>query len=284
MKTDLLLVPYDSGRRSTRMGRGPEHLVASGLVESLRAGGHDPRVATIESAAGFRTENAVAFELARRLSDQVRTSRREGRLPLVLAGNCSTSLGTVAGLGRDPVGVVWFDGHGDLNTPETSRSAFLDGMALSVLTGRCWRAAAGGVSGFRPVEDPHVLLVGARDFDPEEADLLEESGIGLVRPGPIRERGVRQTLGPCLEELRQRVERVYLHLDLDVLDPGEGAANQFAAPGGLTVAEVLQAVDMIGARFETAAAALTAYDPAFDAEGGVCRAAMKIVESVVEPS
>lgn len=222
MKADLLLVPYDSGFRDERLGRGPERLVASGLVESLRSNGHELGIDTIESSAEFPTENTAAFELAQLLSDRLRSSRQQRRFPLVLAGNCSTCIGTVAGLGKGPVGVIWFDAHGDLNTPETSRSAFLDGMALSVLTGRCWRGAAREVSGFSPIEDAHVLLVGARDFDPEEAEVLERSGITLIRPRPIRERGVRQTMERCFEQLRRRVEQVYVHVDLDVLDPREG--------------------------------------------------------------
>ena len=98
----------------------------------------------------------------------MRETVEEGRFPLVLAVNCFTSLGTVAGLGRD-VGVVWFDAHGDFNTPDTTTSGFLDGMGLAMLLGDGWRELRQTVEGLRPVPAEHALLVGARDIDPDGA-------------------------------------------------------------------------------------------------------------------
>jgi len=142
MRVQILLLPYDSGRRATPMGLGPEHLAKGGVNQSLRASGHDAFVHLIESRGTFHTEIATAFELNRLLAARIRNAAREGDVPLVLAGNCISSLGTVAALESAEVGVAWFDAHGGFNRRETTASGFLDGMALTAPTGRCWKTLA----------------------------------------------------------------------------------------------------------------------------------------------
>ena len=105
-----------------------------------------PVAASVHSAAAFQAENETAFELMGAIAAEVARATADGELPIVLAGNCTSSVGTVAGLGSARVGVVWFDSHGDFNTPETTTTGFLDGMAVAILTGHCWRQAAGRVA------------------------------------------------------------------------------------------------------------------------------------------
>lgn len=267
MKVQLLAVPYDSGLRAVRMGRGPGHLLERGLVARLREGGHDVQVDTIEvpdAAHAPPAEIRTAFDLNRRLAAAVRDAAESDALPLVLAGNCNTAVGTLAGLGPAEVGVVWFDAHADFNTPETTITGFLDGMALAIVTGRCWTGLGASVPGFRSVPTEHVALVGARDFDPEERAALAQSSIALIPPDAVRAHGVRGALEPHLERIRPHVRRLYVHLDLDVLDPSEASVNQFSVAGGLTASEVADAIRLIASHGPIAAAALTAYDPLHD--------------------
>ena len=86
-------------------------------------------------------------------------------------------VGTLGGLGTGPTGVRWFDAHGDFNTPESTLGGFLDGMALAIATGRCWIGLAATVPGFTPVAEENVVLVGARDLDPAEGELLRASRV-----------------------------------------------------------------------------------------------------------
>ena len=259
------------------MGRGPTRLLDTGLAKRLSSKGHDVTVVVLDHESGQLTpEPATMLGLNRRLSEEVGRCTRDGAFPIVLAGSCYTCLGTVAGLGPSATGVVWFDTHGDYNTPETSGSGFLDGMALAMLTGRCWKALTGSLPGFEPVPESRVCLVGTRDVDPLEQELIDG---GEVEQVPADD--VDSGLGPVLDRFRESVTGVYLHLDLDVLDPSVGMANEMAAPGGLTVAQAVGAIAAIGRASPVKAVAVTAYDPACDHIGSVARAAFRLLDAVL---
>jgi arginase len=280
MDLHLFSVPYDTARRGERMGAGPEHLLQSGAAERLRATGHRVRVEEIALPDGaFAAEIGSAFALQRAVADGVRRAVKDGRFPIVLAGNCNAAaVGTLAGLGAPGLGVLWFDGHGDFNTPETTTGGFLDGMALAIATGRCWRQLARQVPGFEPVDEASVILLGARDLDPLEAGALGESRVTVLRPD-----GVRAHLDGVLERLRDRAREVYVHLDLDVLDPvTHGRANALAPPDGLTVDEVVATLRLAAGRFRIRGAGLTAYDPAYDTDGRVAGAALALLQTVAD--
>lgn len=282
MKLTIFQVPYDSGHHAERMGRGPLHLVDGGLVERLRDGGHDVELAPI-LLDGFLTEVASAVAIQRRLALAVADARRCGRLPVVLAGNCNTAVGTLAGVGPATTGVVWFDAHGDFNTPETSPSGFFDGMALAVACGHCWRGATATVPGFAPLPERHVLMVGARDLDPPEAKRLAASEVARLAVADLRRDGMEPVESWRLSARVAGVERIYLHVDLDVLDPSEARVNPYAAAGGLTADELLAVARTVLNELETAALALTSYDPDCDRDDRVPEVVAKLIEAVVRP-
>jgi arginase len=200
---------------------------------------------------------------------------------LVLSGNCFLALGTVSGLGLADLGIVWFDAHGEYNTPETTASGYLDGMGLATATGDCWRALAATIPGFQPVPPEKILLVGGHDFDPEERSRLARSRLALVAPADVTGRGVRPALHPALDRLRLRAGRLYVHIDLDVLDPAEGRANELAAAGGMSAAAIEEAVALVQGQFEIAGVGVAGYDPAFDEDGRVVRAACRILSALL---
>lgn len=268
----VLAVPYDSAHRTRRMGAGPGHLIALGLLDRLRERGDDVELHELAPSDGaWVAEIGTAFDLDRQLAREVTAARTAGDFPLVLAGNCITSVGTVAGLGAGTTGVIWFDAHGDFNTPETTVGGFLDGMALSTVVGRCWTPLSAGVPGFAPVAEENVLLVGARDLDPAEAELLAASGINHVRAEQASVRLERE-----LEALGRRVDQLYVHVDLDVLDASEGRANAYASRGGLSRTGLLGAIESAARHSRVAAGAITAYDPSYDAEGRIARTAIDV--------
>jgi arginase len=275
---ELLLVPYDSGRRDWRMGAGPERLVAAGLVSRLEELGHAvERSIVVPDGDAPLGEIAAAFGLMRLLAVRVRAALAAGRFPLVLSGNCNTAPGTLAGLTPLPRAVFWFDAHADLNTPETTRSGFLDGMALATALGWCWCRMTDAVPGFEAVPEAAALLLGARDLDPPEAERLSRSAVRVLTPESLR----TPRLDNELRSLRPGVEAAYVHCDLDVLDPSHGQANPFPVPFGLSVTEVERTVSAIGQAVPVRAAALAAYAPEFDADGRVAEAAIRIAQSIL---
>ncbi len=279
MRISLIAVPYDSGHLERRMGLGPGRILESGLDEGLRAAGHDVAVTELRVGEGFPTEVGVAVETQRLVAREVAVAVETQRLPLVLSGNCATALGTVSALGPERTAVIWLDSHGDYNTPETSRSGFFDGMVLSMMTGDCWRQAAATVPGFTPLDERNVVLVGVRDLDPAEEERLRSSAIRRVDVGALR-RGVDRAIGTVVDELASRVDRVYLHVDLDVLDPSVAPINEFQAGDGPSLVEVVGVIEAVARRLPIAAAALTAYDPRHDPEGAACEVAIRLASTL----
>ena len=274
----LVLVPYDTARRHWGMGSGPAHLVNHGLVEGLEAAGHSVKVSIIDAHGDDIAEVRTAFALMAGIAATVRDAREVGRFPLILAGNCNTAVGTVAGLDyADSIGAFWFDAHGDFNTPDTTVSGVLDGMALAMLTGRCWRTLCHGIPGFRPVREDATCLVGARDLDALEAEALQSSAVWQVAAHEAPHR-----LAVVTKEIAARAAAAYLHVDLDVLDPAVGRVNRYSAAGGFAAETLVAAIGEVAAILPLQAAAITAYDPAFDTDGSIQRIAARVVHALVQ--
>jgi arginase len=277
-RLSLICHPFHNGLEGVDMGAGPLRLLADpDLSAELRAQGWLGHSETVETPDASDPEIVRVVEADRRLARRVRAAAVDGAFPLVLAGNCNSCLGTVAGV--DPkassLGVVWFDAHADFDTPDRSLG-FFDGMGLAILTGSGWELLRGTIDGFAPVDERNVLLAGVRDLEEHQRAPLEGSALRLV-PG-------RAAAGPAyeaaLDALGEHAGSAYLHVDLDVLDPSEGRANRFAADGGLTVAELARAIELAFGRLHVVAAAITAYDPALDSDGRMARAASEAIRTV----
>ena len=284
MRIRILQVPYDSGQHAARMGRGPAHLTEHGMLDRLRARGHEVEVEVIETAESFPSEIKVTFDLHRRLAERVRATIVSGALPIVLSGNCNAAIGAMVGIDSLHTGLIWFDAHGEFNTPETTVGGFLDGMGLAMATGRCWRQMAARIPGYRPVPDDHIVLVGSRDFDPLEIRELQRTGITLVSPQLAHEWGVPAAMTPPLASLHDRVTEVYVHIDLDVLDRDEATANMWATTGGLTVVEVDEMLHLVRDRFVVRGVGIGSYDPDADLNQRALKAAFRFIETACDVS
>ena len=275
MRLTLIEVPYDCGRFAERMGQGPR-VLAERLPPLLREAGHDVEVRPVRLPAGFHPEVAAVQALQPEVRREAAAAREAGRLPVTLSGNCGyAALGSVAALGPE-AGVLWLDAHADFNTPETSPSGFFDGTALATLVGRCWRGVASSFAAFAPVAEERVLLAGARDLDAEERRMLEGSRVRWLRPDATRRDPalLAGALDELAGELAGGAPELYLHLDLDVLDPGELRANRYATPGGPSADELVALIGEARRRRALGAAAITAWDPSQDdVERGVAVAA-----------
>ena len=281
MKIQIIQVPYDCGYRDMRQGLAPEHFINNNLAKILEDDGHETGVSRIEAKSSFTLEVGTAFELNRLLSDEVKSAAAEDRFPLVLAGNCNCCLGNIAGVYSDQLGVVWFDAHGEFNTPETTLSGFLDGMPLATATGRCWTSVARTIPGFTPVDESKVVLVGARDLDDEEERQLEQSNINLVRSEGADDRAIMASFETALSNLPNRVSDIYLHIDMDAFEIHEGAANHYGATGGLSVAVVEEAIARVKDQFQIKSATIASFDPAGDTKGKFLEAGLRCAKKMV---
>ena len=188
----------------------------------------EPRVASYKD--DLEASRGCLLEAGGQVEDMLTAER----FPVLTSSDCSICMTTFQAVVRHvpDVHVLWLDAHGDFNTPETTPSEFLGGMCLSAACGR-WD------SGFEPsVEPAKVLMCGVRDLDAGERVLVETAGIGNARPSEVV---------PALEG-----RRVYVHLDLDVLDPSVLPA-QFAVPNGLSdtglrtlLGDLKQASEIVG--------------------------------------
>ncbi len=164
---DVVVAPFNAGLRGDRVGKGPDRLLAAGLLDALRGGGAEPGLVGIGDVDSHEGEIGRSFEVMRRMPVAVADAVRSDRFPLVPAGNCNASVGTHAGLGDPGIGVVWFDAHPDFNTPDEATGGYFDGMGVAMLAGQCWHRLAASVPGFRPLGLNRLLYCGLRDFEPD---------------------------------------------------------------------------------------------------------------------
>jgi arginase len=273
----LISWPFHNGLPGISMGAGAARLASDpGLPRSLEGAGWRVAEEEIEPAEAADAEIARVMELVRRLAARVASAVEADAFPLVLAGNCNSALGTVAGAGAGELGVVWFDAHADFDDPAENTSGFFDVMGLAMLTGRGWDALRETIPGHKPIPEENVVLAGVRDLEPYQQRTLERSNVRTV-PGSLEPPDAFEA---ALERLRDRVSRVYLHVDLDVIDAAEATANEYAARGGPSVERLVDCVRLVGERFGVAAAAITAYDPTFDPHERVLAAARRVIAQI----
>ncbi len=260
------------------MGRGPNALLDAGLSDRLSAAGHSVSLVEVDGPDWAPAEVKTGFALCREVADGVRSAISEGVLPIVLTGNCLMQVGVLAGIGSDSTGLVWLDAHGDLNTPETTRSGFLDGMALAIAAGWCWRNLVRGLPGFEPVSASRIALVGARDLDQPEHTFIAEHGIRHVTSEGAARDGWVSSVQECVDDC----DGISVHLDLDVLDPSVCSVNALQAADGLREDQVVELLGALMASGKVAAVTVSAYDPEVDPDGRTPDVVERLITSILD--
>jgi arginase len=277
MEVCLIQVPYMIGDEHQGGSKGPLRIVDAGAAERLE--GDAVTIVRVDRGAAFRDSTNASLAVNKHLNSAVRLALSADRLPLVVAGSCDVSMGILAAFDHARCGVVWMDAHGDFNTPESTVSGFFGGMSLAVVTGHCYRSLWREVGDSTPIPEAAVVLLGARDLSPPaEQERLERSQINVVR---WKDGKPEADVEAALDDLRNRVEDVYLHVDLDAVDPevAPGIVDP-PAPGGMSLQEVERAIRAACARLRLRAAALTTYNPERDADGRTLEAATRILETI----
>jgi arginase len=265
--------PFEHGTPDIGMGAGAALLAGDkALHDALTDAGWAPTVQRILAADPSVGEVTRIFDLLRAQEAAVREARGRGAFPLVLAGGCISAAGTVAGCSAE--GAVWLDAHADFDTPTDNVSGSMDVMALSLLCGSAWPAQHATIDHAVAIPEEHVALLGVRDLADYQRDRLVASALrtasGAFNPWAAT---------AAISALPQRL---YLHVDLDVLDTSVGHANRYAAPGGPSLETVLAAIDATFDHATVLAAALTAYEPPADGDGKILIAARTIARRIAE--
>ena len=205
----------------------------------------------------------------RELAAAVATATAAGKLPIVIAGSCDAAAGVLAGLTRERCGVVWIDAHPDFNTPDSTVTGFFPGMALAIVTGHCYAAWWAQIGNAAPVPERNVALLGIRDVSPDaERKRLERSP--MLRAAWIDGQPDRD-INTTIATLADRVERVYLHIDLDALDPH-----------GLSLAQLDEVLDTVADLLALAAIAVTTYTPSRDIRDATHATALHILARIAD--
>ncbi|MDI3270425.1 MAG: arginase, partial [Bacillota bacterium] len=217
------------------------------------------------------------------VAEEVARSLRQGHLPLILGGDHSLAIGTLAGhrLADSRVGIVWIDAHGDFNTPETSPSGNVHGMPLIHILGRGdphLLSVAGG-----PAAEPEdVALIAIRSLDPGEKVLLKEMGIHVMTMREVDEKGMARCVREALAiASRGGTQGVHLSFDLDAIDPAIAPGVGTPVPGGLTYREAHVALEILAESGLLRSMEFVEVNPILDQRNQTAEMAVELIQSAL---
>lgn len=258
LNISLIGVPLDFGQSRRGVDMGPSAIRYAGAIQRLEAIGHQvqdegdipvPVVAdcTQTSESGLKNLHEVVQAntlLAKKVSEIVSNNK----FPLVLGGDHSIAIGTLAGLSDTykNLGVIWYDAHADLNTADTSPSGNIHGMPLAVSLGLGHEQLVNLHREGAKIKPENVVIIGARSVDPGERVLIKEQGIKVFTMHEIDRDGMSTVMSQAIAYLRERnVDGVHLSLDLDGLDPLYTPGVGTPVPGGISYRESHLAMEML---------------------------------------
>ena len=248
----ILGVPMDLGASHRGTDMGPSALRIAGVSKELRRLGYtvereqDIMVPAMETRTPMDLERRFHREIlhvCERLASRTQQILDEGSTPLVYGGDHSIAMGTVAGVSahfrarQEDFGMIWFDAHGDMNTPQSSPSGNIHGMPLAHLLGMGDPELA-GIGGFAPkVKPEHVALVGLRDIDGGERKIIRDSGVHAYTMREIDERGIGAVVNEAIGFVTEGTAGFHLSFDVDGLDPDVAPGVGTPVPGGVAYRE-----------------------------------------------
>ncbi|UCC73803.1 MAG: arginase family protein [Gemmatimonadota bacterium] len=292
LKVALVKMPYSGALNVAELSDVPDYLAEGGLEARLAGMGVEP--APMSSVALTPEEQREYGEWHRlglangQLADIVAANRRDGYLSVGLLANCSSLMGMLGGLQHSgpssrplKVGLVWIDAHGDFNTPETTLSGMLGGMPVAVSAGLALTRLR-HESGLDPaLPTRYIVMAAVRDTDPLEQELIDRSDIEILSVEDIRTRS--ENIDHQMERLSRLTDVIYVHVDMDVLDPAEVAGHSLNVPDGPTSLELAAALAEMFS-YEKVAALGVASTPSWerDPEGLSREAAYRLIEGALE--
>ena len=251
VRVALVKMPYVGERNVPELSGGPDYLEQGGLRQLLEDQGvqaslSPPVALSADEDKAYGSWNRLALangDLAKIVADE----RRNGHFPVGLLANCSSILGMLSGLQHSGptakplrVGMVFVDAHGDFNTPETTLSGMLGGMPVAIASGQFLTRMRLKAGLEPPLPTRYIVEICVRDTDPLEQELLDRSEIQQLTLEDVRTRS--SNLHGAMKRLSDATDVIYIHVDMDGLDPREVPGHPLTVPGGPTSIELAAAL------------------------------------------
>jgi arginase len=285
LRIALVKQPYSPNGISV----GPNTMANGGIQQALAKMDAVVRIEEAKLTADEATEYGGWKKLGMALghfAELVEKNEREGYFTVGLLATCPSMPGLVAGLQhsgptREPIkiGMLWLDAHPDFNTPETTRSGSLGGMPVAVATGRALQRMRLDAHLDPPLLDRHVVMAGVRLTDPLEQSLLDQSAIEQLSVDDLR--NLTPAVWAQLDRLNQLTDKIYIHIDMDVLDPKEVMGHGNKVPNGPSSAQLAKLFEEIFKRYPKASAIGFATIPSTDEGGHSIAALNRMIEGAV---
>lgn len=292
----IIGAPSSAGARRTGQERAPDSLRQAGLVRRLGEAGADvvdlgdlPLVAYEPDPDHSKAQNLhLVSAVARQLADRVESCARAGMKPVVLGGDCTITLGVLAGLLRadgirshDNLGLMYFDGDIDLNTPETTHSGIFDGMVMAHILGEGADELARIGPRYPLMPQESIALFGYNTLeewiDPAEIERLERSEMATYPVTDIKGRAGK-TAGEARAQLEENADRLLVHFDVDVIEFDDFPAADVPHHRGLTFQEAMEALEVFLSSHRFSGLVITEFNAERDADGAL---AGRLVDALV---
>ena len=285
-------VPIDLGAGRRGVDMGPSAIRIADLEKRLEELGHkvedygDLDVMIPETqkvGTGKMRYKKPILSACKDLMKGVDKCLTEGRMPLVLGGDHSIALGSISGAARarGKIGVIWFDAHGDFNTSETSPSGNIHGMILAALCGygdpRLVHAAGAGPQ----LDASRVVIVGARDIDTGEREVLRQAGAHVRTMSDIDRLGIGAVTHEAIALATSGTEYLHVSFDMDVVDPTEAPGVGTPVPGGITYREAHLAMELVAESGKLGSLDLVEVNPILDRESRTAHLATELALSAL---
>lgn len=291
-KISIIGVPMDLGQTRRGVDMGPSAMRYAGVIqrlEKLDYGVVDRGDIEIGRPPQFDIKNDEnlkdldeVIKANEMLAESVSKVIDEGDFPLVLGGDHSIAIGTLAGVADkyENLGVIWFDAHGDLNTGETSPSGNIHGMPLAVSIG-IGHSRLTEIGGYTPkIKPENIVIIGARSLDDGEKELIREKGIKVFTMHEIDRNGMTNVMEEAIKHVTRDTDGVHLSLDLDALDPQHAPGVGTPVVGGTTYREAHLAMEMLAERRIITSAEFVEVNTILDIKNQTAEAAVGLIGSL----
>ncbi len=291
-KLSLIGVAIDLGAGTPGVSMGPSAIRYAGVTERLENIGYDVKdegdIVAIKpidpNTEGTNLKNLdEVTRVNQELCNRVSSAMEAGRFPLVIGGDHSIAIGTIAGVAQHKknLGVIWFDAHGDINTAETSPSGNIHGMPVAVSLGLGHERLTSIGGDFPKIKRENIVFVGCRDLDSGERKVLKELGITVFTMHEVDRLGMTEVMNRAIEIASDGTDGIHVSFDMDSLDPVFVQGTGTRVPGGMTYRESHLALEMVAQTEKVVSAEFVEVNPIIDHMNETAKTAVALIGSLM---